>query len=83
MPSLVTLFLYYTDPDKGGIHIISFFFLNENIGSGYSLEAPRGASNENPQPMFSWRNKKNNSTFLVLKSALSGVDWLQSPVSSD
>ena len=26
----------------------------------YSLEAPhRGASNEYPQRMFSWRNKKN------------------------
>ena len=30
------------------------------IRSGYSLEAPhRGASNEYPQHMFLWRNKKN------------------------
>ena len=32
----------------------------------YSLEAPRqGASNEYPQLMFSWRNKKNISCFRV------------------
>ena len=41
--------------------LISFLFLHENIHCGYSLEAPRrGASNEYPQHMFSWRNKKNN-----------------------
>ena len=40
--------------------LISFLFLHENIHCGYSLEAPRwGASNEYPQHMFSWRNKKN------------------------
>ena len=40
--------------------LISFLFLHENICCGYSLEAPwRGASNEYPQHMFSWRNKKN------------------------
>ena len=40
--------------------LIFFLFLHENIYCGYSLEAPpRGASNENPQHMFSWRNKKN------------------------
>ena len=37
-----------------------FLFLDENIGCGYSLEAPRwGASNEYPQRMFLLRNKKN------------------------
>ena len=41
-----------------------FSFLHENICCWYSLEAhPRGASNEYPQHMFSWRNKKNNSPF--------------------
>ena len=43
--------------------LISFLLLHENICCGYSLEAPRrgarGASNEYPQHMFSWRNKKN------------------------
>ena len=36
----------------------SYFFMKTCCG--YSLEAPRqGASNEYPQHMFSWRNKKN------------------------
>ena len=40
--------------------LISFLFLHENICCGYLLEAPRwGASNEYPQHMFLWRNKKN------------------------
>ena len=40
--------------------LISFLFLHENIHCGYSLEVPRwGASNEYPQHMFLWRNKKN------------------------
>ena len=40
--------------------LICLLFLHENICCGYSLEAPRrGASNEYPQHMFSWRNKKN------------------------
>ena len=33
---------------------------NEKLCCGYSFEAPdQGASNEYPQLMFSWRNKKN------------------------
>ena len=48
-----------------------FLFLQENICCGYSLEAPhRGTSNEYPQHMFLWRNKKISSTG---KSALSEV----------
>ena len=40
--------------------LIFFLLLHENICCGYSLEAPhRGASNEYPQHMFSWRNKKS------------------------
>ena len=40
--------------------LISFSFLHENICCGYPLEASwRGASNEYPQHMFSWRNEKN------------------------
>ena len=39
---------------------VFFLFLHKNIFCGYSLEAPhRGTSNEYPQHMFSWRNKKN------------------------
>ena len=46
-------------PDKRGIHIIFFLFFHENICCGYSLEAPQqGTSNEYPQHMFSWKNKK-------------------------
>ena len=45
----------------GGIHIILFLFLYENVCCGYSLEVPhRGTSNEYPQLMFSWRNKKKS-----------------------
>ena len=34
--------------------------LHKNICCGYSLEAPqRGASNEYPQDMILWKNKKN------------------------
>ena len=40
--------------------LIFFLFLRKNICCGYSLEAThRGASNEYPQHMFLWRNKKN------------------------
>ena len=54
---------------RGGIHIIFFLFLDENICCGYSLEAPRrGASNEYPQHMFSSRNKKDISIFPMKKA---------------
>ena len=37
-----------------------FLLLHENVCCGYSLEVPHGgASNEYPQHIFSWRNKKN------------------------
>ena len=42
-------------------------FLHENM-LWYSLEAPRrGASNEYPHHMFSWRNKKDISIFRMKK----------------
>ena len=54
------------------IHIIFFLFLNENICCGYLLEMPwQGTSNEFLH-VFSWRNKKNISTF-KLKNALAGA----------
>ena len=44
-------------------HINIFLFLKKkknNICCGYSLDLPhQGASNEYPQHIFSWRNKKN------------------------
>ena len=47
---------------------IVFLILHGNICCGYSLEAPcRGASNEYPQHMFSWRNIKNVMGHLILK----------------
>ena len=53
---------------RGGIHIIFFLFLDENICCWYSLEAPRrGTSNEYPQHMFSLRNKKDISSFRMKK----------------
>ena len=56
-------------PDKRGIHKILLIFLHENICCGYSLEVPqRGTSNEYPQHMFSWRNMKIISIFLVEKT---------------
>ena len=43
-------------------------FLHENICCGHSFEeALQGASNEYPQHMFSWRNKKNIDSFLLEK----------------
>ena len=54
---------------SGGIHIIFFLFRHKKIYCGYSLEALHwGASNEYPQHMFSWRNKKNIKTFLLKKA---------------
>ena len=55
---------------RGGIHIIFFLFLDDNIRCWYSLEAPRrGASNEYPQHMFSLRNKKEISIFWMKKAS--------------
>ena len=46
--------------NKSTQKLIFFLFLHENICCGYSLEVPHaGTSNEYPQHMFSWRNKKN------------------------
>ena len=40
------------------------------IYCGYSFEAPgQGASNEYPQHMFLWRNKKNINTFGLEKAS--------------
>ena len=49
--------------DKGYLVNI-FLYLFKNICCGYSLEAPRwGASNEYPQHMILWRNRRNTSCF--------------------
>ena len=58
-----------------------FLFLHENICCGYSLEVPQcGASNEYPQYMLLWRNKKSMNIFWLIKKCLIWSDWLQSPV---
>ena len=50
--------------DKRGYPQNTFLISPQNIGCGYSLEVPRqGASNEYPQHMFVWRNRKNINTF--------------------
>ena len=50
---------------------IFFLFLYENICCGYSLEVPQwGTSNEYPQHMFSYRNKKIINTFQFEKKCL-------------
>ena len=65
--TVTTIINIYIATDKRGIHIIFFLFLHENICCWYSLEAPRrGASNEYQQHMFSWRNKKDISIYLLL-----------------
>ena len=49
--------------------MIFFLFLKENICCGYLLEAPRrGTSNEYPQHMFLFRNKKDISIFRMKKA---------------
>ena len=53
----------------GGSHIIFLLFFEENLCCGYSLEAPhQGTSNEYPQLMFLWRNKKDISIFWLKKA---------------
>ena len=59
---------------RGYIHKIFFLFPRENIYCGYSLEAPqRGTSNEYPQDVFSWGNKKNINILSVEKIVYNGV----------
>ena len=58
-----------THPDIWRYQVnIFFLFLLENIYCGDSLEMPcQGTSNEYPQHMFLWRNKKNINTFWMKK----------------
>ena len=64
--------IIYIDPDKNGYLVNIFSSFSMKTCCGYSLEAfPQGASNEYPQHMFSWRNKKNINTFELKKSSLS------------
>ena len=53
-----------------GAYALNIFISHENIRCGCSLEGPhQGTSNEYPQHMLFWSNKKNNNT-LWLKSCL-------------
>ena len=46
----------FSDKNSDIFHISA-----QNTDCGYSLEPPRrGGSNEYPESMFLWRNKKNN-----------------------
>ena len=59
--------------------MILFFIFAQNIDREYTLEPPcRGGSNENLQPMFWTKNKKNRYTpsipqFYYIKEGLKGV----------
>ena len=56
-------------PDQRG-YLDNYFsyFATKNVCCGYPLEAPqRGASNEYPQHMFPWKNKKNINIFPLKK----------------
>ena len=69
--------LYIATGKRGYPHNILFVSILKHmlwvlIGSASALEAPRqGASNEYPQHMLLWRNKKDISMFQLKKSALS------------
>ena len=50
------------------LHFSDFSSKTYIVCCGYTLEAPRrGASNEFPQHMFLWRNKKNIIIFWLKK----------------
>ena len=60
---LFLLSFSYIAKDEGYPHNIFLISLRKHM-LWYSLEAPRrGASNECPQHMFSWRNKKDINIF--------------------
>ena len=66
---LFFLFLYKNyvlgiiSQNQSGYQVNNFLISSQNIWCRYSLEAPRwGASNEYPQQIFLWRNKKNINT---------------------
>ena len=44
-----------------------FHISTQSIDCGYSLEPPRGGSNEYPQSMLLRRNKKNKPQFYYIK----------------
>ena len=60
-------FSFFIDPYKRSVQInIIFLFLHEHICFGYALDAPRqGTSNEDPNHIFKWRNKKKMPILFV------------------
>ena len=53
-----------------------FLPFHENIYCGYPLEVPhQGASNEYPQHMFSWRNKKKIDLAIPYLERYSLYSW--------
>ena len=58
-------------PENMGIYInIAFFFFHENHAMGTHQKCLFKASNQDPQQMFSWRNKKNMSIEILKKCIL-------------
>ena len=68
-------------PDKRDVSrniICNFFFFQEDICCGYSLDA----SHEKPQHIFPWRNEKKNQNFWLKKAPyleLYAGLWLHCP----
>ena len=60
---------------RGGIHIIFFLFLCENICCGYSLEGP-WAFLMSTLNMFSSRSKKDISIFRMKKAPLLYINYI-------
>ena len=77
-----------TATDKRGYPHNIFLISPQKHMLWYSLEAPRrGASNEYPQHMFSWRNKKDISIFRMKKApylllCIESVSRQQRPISA-
>ena len=77
-PSTVNLLIFYTvcihitiTPDKRGIRKIFFLISPQKHSLWYSLEVPHwGFSNEYPQHMFLWTNKKYINNFWLKKNCL-------------
>ena len=70
MRNCVSAGLWVIGLDKSGYQVNIFLISPQKHTLWYSLEAPhRGASNEYPQHMFSWRNKKNINSFGLKKAS--------------
>ena len=78
----IQIYRNFTTKEKENFQIKNsdnFHISAQNIDCGYSLEPPRrGGSNQYPQSMFFWQNKKNNvlpckPQFYYIKEGFKGV----------